>query len=223
MTQWNAWSTSEIEERPGQRPLGATLRAGLLILLATLAACRTPAGIVPPVNPQWEQRRQVLEALDTWSFTASIRVRDEEESHSSRIRWQQREARYQINLWGAFNAGATEITGEPGRVVISQRGEDPIITETPEELVYQELGYELPVSWLDNWLKGIPAPDSPAQTRFGENGQLVDLVQSGWHIQYLGYVEQNPETLPARIRIEKPPLRVDLVRMTWTTGPDGEK
>lgn len=223
MMPWSAWLT-RISLKTCDRPLtiAGALRPGLLILLAALAACRTPAGIAPPVNPEWEQRRQVLEALDNWSFTASIRVRDEEESHSSRLRWQQQGERYQINLWGAFNAGATEIIGEPGQVVISQRGEDPIITETPEELVYRELGYELPVSRLDYWLKGIPAPGDPARTRFGENGQLVELLQSGWTIQYLGYVEQHPETLPARIRIEKPPLRVDLVRMTWTTGVDSD-
>lgn len=224
MMPWNAWS-SRTPLKTHDRPLiiAGLLRPGLLVLLAALTACRTPAGMAPPVNPQWEQRREVLEALDTWSFTASIRVRDEEESHSSRLRWQQQGERYQINLWGAFNAGATEIIGEPGQVIISQRGEDPIITETPEELVYRELGYELPVSRLDYWLKGIPAPDSTARTRFGENGQLVELIQSGWHIQYLGYVEQYPETLPARIRIEKSPLQVDLVRMTWTTGADSDR
>ncbi|MGM0633923.1 MAG: lipoprotein insertase outer membrane protein LolB [Pseudomonadota bacterium] len=191
------------------------------LLLVTITGCRTPAGIAPPVNPEWEQRRAVLEGLRTWSFIGSIRVSDNEESHSSRIRWQQEDDGYRINLWGAFNAGATEIIGEPGQVIISQRGEEPIITETPEELVYRELGYELPVSRLDYWLKGIPVPDLPAETRFGENNQLVELNQSGWRIQYLGYSEQQPETLPARIRIEKPPLQVDLVRMTWDTEHDG--
>ncbi len=222
MMPWTAWPAREtVYNQSTPAPCRRTAACIAALLLVTLAGCRTPAGIAPPVNPEWEQRRAVLESLRTWSFIGSIRVSDDEESHSSRIRWQQQDDGYRINLWGAFNAGATEIIGEPGQVIISQRGEEPIITETPEELVYRELGYELPVSRLDYWLKGIPVPDLPAETRFGEKNQLVELHQSGWRIQYLGYNEHQPETLPARIRIEKPPLQVDLVRMTWDTEHDG--
>jgi len=222
MKPWTAWCASDPAGH-STRDISLSFKSILLLgAFTVLSACRAPAGLAPPVNPQWEQRQQVLRGLEDWSFVASIRVRDGEESHSSRIRWQQRGERYQINLWGAFNAGATEIIGEPGQVIISQRGEQPVVTETPEELVYQELGYELPVSWLDSWLKGVPAPGPRAETRFGENNQLVELNQSDWRIHYLGYVEQHPETLPARIRIEKTPLQVELVRMTWTTGTDSE-
>lgn len=201
--------------------LPGTLGAACITLAsALLAACSTPAGMAPPVNAAWEERRAVLQRITHWQFTGSIRVRDDQESHSSRIRWQQRGNHYRINLWGAFNAGATEITGEPGRVIINQRGAEPITTDTPEELVYRELGYELPVSQLDYWLKGLPVPGRDAGTVFGESGQLVRLQQSGWEIHYLAYADTAPETLPARIRMEKPPLQVDLVRLDWSVGEE---
>jgi len=35
-------------------------------------------------------------------------------------------------------------------------------------------------------------------------------------VQYLGYTNYAAESLPTRIRIEKPPLRLDFVRLDWT-------
>lgn len=169
-----------------------------------------------PVNPDWEQRQQVLRELRHWSFTGSIAVRDEQESHSSRIRWQQMDEHYRINLWGAFNAGATEIVGEPNLVSIQRQGEESLVTDSAETLIYQELGYELPVSRLNYWLKGIPAPDAPSEPEFDDNLQLTRLHQSGWVIDYMGYSQEGNETLPVRIRMQKPPLRVDLLRMNWS-------
>lgn len=172
-----------------------------------------------PVNEDWRQRSEVLEALTLWEFTGRIGVRDDQESHSSRIRWQQRGDEYVINLWGALNVGATEIAGMPGRVVLSQEGEAPLTAVTPEQLVYEQLGYELPVSQLSYWIKGIPAPGVSSAPAFNAENHLVSLEQSGWQIQYLGYTNFETESLPTRIRMEKAPLRLDFVRLDWTLQP----
>jgi len=65
------------------------LKTTLSIVMTSLllAACSGTARIDAPVNPEWEQRRQVLESISSWEFTGSINVRDTNDSHSSRIRW----------------------------------------------------------------------------------------------------------------------------------------
>lgn len=185
-------------------------------LSLALAACSGTARIEAPVNAEWEQRREVLAQISQWEFIGSLNVRDASDAHSSRIRWQQSDDIYQINLWGTFNVGATQIDGRPGEVQIVQQGEDPVFTESPEELLYQELGYELPVTELNYWIKGIPAPGPSSDLQFGETNQLRAFQQVGWQISYLGYTNFGPETLPTRIRIEKAPLRLDLTRLRWT-------
>jgi outer membrane lipoprotein LolB len=180
-----------------------------------LAACSGTARIDAPVNPQWEQRRQVLEGISSWEFTGSINVRDTNDSHSSRIRWRQNDDVYRINLWGTFNVGATQIDGRPGEVIISQQGQDPVVTTSPEELLYQELGYELPVAELNYWIKGIPAPGPRSDMLFGYNNQLMQFFQAGWQIDYMAYTNFGTETLPTRIRMQKTPLRLDLTRLNW--------
>lgn len=195
----------------------AALRCLLPPALALLlAGCAAPLRMEEPVNPEWEQRRQVLSDIEHWAFTGSVSVRDDEESHSSRIRWQQDGPRYRINLWGTFNIGATEINGRPGFVRIEQRGEEPVVTDSPDEMIRQQIGYDLPVEQLDHWIKGIPIPGTPAEPEFGENNQLVRLRQSGWQIEYMAYSNYGPETLPTRIRLYREPLQLDLLRLDWS-------
>ncbi|MDP3517499.1 MAG: lipoprotein insertase outer membrane protein LolB [Pseudohongiella sp.] len=185
-------------------------------LTATLLSCTGTTRMDAPVVSEWDARKAVLESLSQWEFTGSINVRDANEAHSSRIRWRQVNELYRINLWGTFNIGATEINGRPGEVRIEQEGEDPIITETPEQLLYDRIGYELPVTELNFWIKGIPAPGPSQDLSFADNLQLLSFVQDGWRVDYLGYTNFGQETLPTRIRVQKPPLRLDLIRLNWT-------
>jgi outer membrane lipoprotein LolB len=186
------------------------------VLTLLLVSCAGTPRMDAPVNAEWEARRQLLESLSQWEFTGSINVRDANEAQSSRIRWRQQDEAYRINLWGTFNVGATEINGRPGEVRIEQQGEDPIITESPEEMLYQQIGYELPVTELNYWIKGIPAPGASQLLNFADNLQLLSFEQHGWRIDYLGYTNFGRETLPTRIRIQKDPLRLDLIRLSWT-------
>jgi hypothetical protein len=51
---------------------------------------------------------------------------------------------------------------------------------------------------------------------FADNQQLLSFVQAGWRVDYLGYTNFGQQTLPTRIRVQKPPLRLDLIRLNWT-------
>lgn len=188
----------------------------IMTLAGLLAACVSNPRMDAPVNSEWEQRRLLLESLSSWEFTGSINVRDANEAHSSRIRWNQQGELYRINLWGTFNIGATEINGRPGEVRIDQQGEAPIVTESPEEMLYERIGYELPVTELNYWIRGIPAPGPSQALEFADNQQLLSFEQQGWRVEYLGYTNAGRETLPNRIRIQKDPLRLDLIRLNWT-------
>lgn len=190
----------------------------IVVASALISACAAPR-MDAPVNENWQARRNVLAAITTWEFTGRIGVRDEQEAHSSRIRWRQQDNDYVINLWGTLNAGATEITGSPKLVTLQQEGKAALVAATPEELVEEQLGYELPVSQLSYWIKGIPAPGSFGAPSFNEENHLIALQQDGWTVQYMAYTNYDTESLPTRIRIEKAPLRLDFVRLDWTLQP----
>lgn len=187
-----------------------------MFALILLAGCAGTERMDAPVNAAWEQRQQVLNELEEWSIQGSLHVRDNQDSQSARIRWWQQQESFQVNLWGTFNIGATEISGTAERVTVTQAGEPPFISEEPEMLFYEQLGFELPIHYLHYWIKGMPFPDVDAALTFGELNQVTSLNQNGWQVQYLAYTNYGLASLPTRIRLSKSPLRLDLVRLDWT-------
>lgn len=191
--------------------------AGAAALLALLAACAS----APPVaeTGDWPRQRESLEALDAWQFRGRVNVRYENESHTPRILWRQQNRNYNIRLWGSFNAGNTRITGDPDRVVLESDGE-VLSAETPEDLILQQLGYELPVSHLEYWIRGLPAPGGEAALLFNERGQLAGIRQEGWSVSYPDPRQYGEISLPGEMEVLRSAddVRLRFVGLRWTIG-----
>ncbi len=190
-------------------------RGLLLLALTCLSACQS---IAPPAgeNPNWQQLRNQLQALESWQLSGRVNVRYYDESHTPRIQWQQQAQRYHIRLWGTFNAGNTEIDGRPGLVTLEQDGE-VLTANSPEELILEQLGYELPVSHLEYWIKGIPAPTGTAQLEFDELNQLTQLQQDGWSVLYSDMRQYAHLSLPRRVDVSRQEgdVRLRFVGLNW--------
>lgn len=181
-----------------------------------LHAC---SGIAPPAveNSVWSQHQQQLDALAQWQLRGRVNVRYDNESYTPRIQWQQDDRSYKIRLWGTFNAGNTQIEGRPGRVTMEQDG-TVLSARTPEDLILQQLGYELPVSYLEYWIKGLPAPNSRADLTFNELNQLTGLSQDGWTVSYTDPRVYDGIALPRRVEVTRPrdDVRLRFVGLNWT-------
>jgi outer membrane lipoprotein LolB len=120
-------------------------------------------------------------------------------------------------LWGTFNAGNTTIVGKPGFVTLEQDGEQ-VSASSPEQLILDQLGYELPVSYLEHWIKGIPAPQSRADLQFNEVNQLTQLVQDGWTVSFDDPRQYGKVSLPRRVELTRPrnDIRLRFVGLNWT-------
>jgi len=196
--------------------------SGLLTLGILMSACQSSA---PPAleNPDWVQLRTQLQSLDDWALRGRVNVRYYDESHTPRIQWQQSGEQYHIRLWGTFNAGNTEIDGGPGLVTLEQDGE-VLTASSPEDLILQQLGYELPVSHLEHWIKGVPSPVSDAQLNFNELNQLSSLNQDGWSVIYTDMRQYQQLALPRRVDVSRQEgdVRLRFIGLDWTLKSDLE-
>ncbi len=190
----------------------------LLALIGTsvLQAC---SSIAPPAaeNSEWSALRDDLQALNAWQLGGRVNVRYYDEAYTPRIRWQQLNQQYNIRLWGTFNAGNTTIEGRPGFVTIEQDG-NVLTANSPEDLILQQLGYELPVSHLEYWIRGLPAPSSNAELAFNELNQLSQLVQDGWTVSYPDPRQYGEIVLPRRVDMSRAneDVRLRFVGLSWT-------
>ncbi len=192
------------------------LRFSVAILGLLLASCSV---IAPPAveNSEWSALSRDLQDLQSWQLRGRVNVRYDNESHTPRIIWRQENLNYNIRLWGTFNAGNTTIEGRPGFVTLEQ--EDTVLTaNSPEDLILQQLGYELPVSYLEYWIRGLPAPNSQADLAFNELNQLSQLNQDGWTVEYPDPRQYGDISLPRRVDVSRPldDVRLRFVGLNWT-------
>ncbi len=179
-----------------------------------LAACQTAPRLEQ--STAWQIRANQLGELDQWQLQGRVNARYENESHTPRIRWQQNQDNYTIRLWGTLNAGNTLIEGRPGFVTFDQGGEVRTAS-SPESLILEHLGYELPVSQLEYWIKGLPTPDEQHQLELGEFNEVLSMQQSGWTMSYEDYRLFGEYSLPRRIQMSRAErnIRLTFIGLNW--------
>lgn len=188
-----------------------------LVIAAALAACTSAPPALDPGD--WTRLSGDLQALNDWQLRGRVNVRYENESHTPRILWRQQNRDYDIRLWGSFNAGNTLITGGPEGVSLESGGEI-LRADTPEDLILEQLGYELPVSDLEYWIRGLPAPRGEADLRFNELDQLAEIRQDGWSVNYTDPRQYGELSLPGAINMIRAAddVRLRFVGLRWTIG-----
>ena len=191
----------------------------LLALGIILSKCSTTT--IDLSDHNWKDQRALLEKTSDWQLRGRVNVRYQNESYTPRIQWQQQGDSYRIRLWGTFNAGNTVIIGEPKLVTMEHDG-DSITANTPEELVLDNLGYELPISYLEFWVRSLPAPGSDAKLEFSVQKHLSTIKQDGWEIAYLDMRQFDGVILPRRVEITGPRngIRLRFVGLSWTLNTD---
>ena len=187
-----------------------------LIMVGLISGC---TNLAPPAvdNNNWIDQRSQLQDLESWQLRGRVNVRYDNESHTPRIQWQHEDRDYRIRLWGTFNVSNTTLVGRPGFVTFEQDGR-VLTAASPEELILQQLGYELPVSYLEFWIKGIPAPYSLANLEFNELNQLVSINQDGWTVTYTDPRQYGLVTLPRRVEVTRPrnDIRLRFIGLNWS-------
>ncbi|WP_460120912.1 lipoprotein insertase outer membrane protein LolB [Pseudomonas sp. S2_C03] len=164
---------------------------------------------------QWREHKAQLAGIDGWQINGKIGIRAPKDSGSGTLFWLQRQDYYDIRLSGPLGRGAARLTGSPGKVSLEVANQGRYEAPTPEVLLEEQLGWNLPVSHLNWWVRGLPAPDSKSRLTLDTDSRLAKLDQDGWQVEYLSYSEQNGYWLPERIKLHGADLDVTLVIKEW--------
>ncbi len=194
----------------------------LLILLLSGCAQRPPKTPVS-LNQNLLQHQIQVQAIGTWQATGKLGVKTPNDGGSATLRWQQQNTEYQIAFNGPFGQGNMSIEGEPGRVTFSGGNNPPQSAKTAEELMLKNTGWNIPVTQLAHWVRGLPDPATEV-SRYSLNAQglIGELDQAGWKITYGEYINtQNLNDvipMPGRITAEYKEIRLTLLIREWKLG-----
>lgn len=199
--------------------------AALLTLLLSLQGCtlfQTPTAPPPPAGTQvdWVNHMRSLTLLQEWQIQGKIGIRTADDAGSAYIDWSQAQDSFYITLSGPLGQGTTIVSGNPTGARLEQ-SDGTWIAESPDQLVQEHTGWEIPISNLLYWVKGMPAPGSRPATTHNDLGTLATLRQDGWNLTFDQYSPQMGTLLPCRIRIQKDQLRVTLIIKRWQALAEG--
>lgn len=191
-----------------------------LVLLFSLAGCASVREQPGPLNHpvvSWEKRQIALEHLQNWNISAVMAMRTQagNEGGTANLKWQQHQQDYSILLYGPLGADTTKIYGKPGRVFLETADGKKFDASTPELLLAQQTGWQLPVSDLYYWIRGLPAEGSPHRMQFDSSHHLVHLNQSGWTVDYLRYNTVNQIDVPTKLTLENIRLKIKIIINQW--------
>lgn len=201
------------------------LRAGLIGISALLlAACaaQAPRAPLPPLTrtPQANQqhREAVLAQQASWSLQGRVALSNGRDGGSGRIDWQQDGARYDVSLSAPVTRQSWRITGDESHARLEGIAGGPIEGDDPVALLRETTRWDIPVTALASWVRGVPADEARhggADVEFGPDGRLARLEQAGWTVQYSAWQAEGAVELPQRLEASRDEAKVRLVVDVW--------
>ncbi|MDR1057275.1 MAG: lipoprotein insertase outer membrane protein LolB [Coxiellaceae bacterium] len=139
----------------------------------------------PP--PSCQARQVTLQQVTGWDLSGALSVTYNKKGDFAHFTWVQKENCYTINIFGPLNISNIRIVGDANNVTLWQAKKKYIRAKTPEQLIYDQLGWRLPVSNIRYWILAHPVPGKIDAINFDQHGHLVFLRQNGWQIKYFGF------------------------------------
>ncbi len=190
-----------------------------LASLLLLAACATAPGPPAATSADWEALRAALAAETHWSARGKIALRNAGQAESASLDWRQSGRVTRLDLSGPLGFSATTIESDGDHLSI-RRGDDFQRWALDDPELRARNQWQLPLSSLHYWLKGIPAPGAAVDTlEFDPGTNMPSLLrQQGWTVQYGQFELFGGRRLPTRIEVTRDTTRARIILREWDFG-----
>ena len=182
----------------------------LIFCLLILTACSSRQQ--QPNNTNWRQQREKLESVTHWTISGKLAIITAEKKGSTRIRWQQNGDDYDLNLTSLLGTRVMEMHKTGNQVlIIDDQGREYRGVDA-ETLVYRLTGWQMPVSQLPVWIKGLPGN---TDYEINPNGQVTRIKTDDWQMQYQTYQPIDGWMMPEKVTFKGPRTELRLVISDW--------
>ena len=198
------------------------LTLSILIILA-LSACSRQGGLEDPLRTGlWAEQQATAAELSEWNLYARAALRLQGEAYHVNFQWQrQADDHFEILLEAPLGQGVLRVDADgSGRYRLIGPDGRQSVNSSAEALLDNVLGWSLPVSGLDYWVRGMLDPRSQGQYQLDSQGRARSIRQDGWEITYLDYFEDTERpALPRRFNLSSDRLTLKLVIERWQREP----
>ncbi len=190
----------------------------LLAAAWVLTGCQTgpqPKHAADPLGA-WRAHEMRMAEVDKWRITGRIAILTEEQAWNASIRWVQDGDRFRIRLTAPLGQGSIELKGRPGEVEL--RDQDNVVYHAinAEDLLFDTLGWRIPLNGLRFWVRGIPEPNDQMQdVVIDPTGRLKKLSQLGWLVEILRYRGLGGQIVPDKLFMKTNRFSTRLIINHW--------
>lgn len=184
-----------------------------------LVGCSQFGGLYDAQQRQqrWQAQQQALSGVDHWDIHARAAISLEGEAYNIGLRWQRDSDRFSLLLEAPFGQGVFRIDSRPdGSYRLRLPDGQVFSNDSPEALLEEVIGWAIPISGLEYWIRGLPQPNSSYSHRIDSAGRARSIQQDKWTIEYLDFFTQQAHPqLPRKIKLVRNEVTLKLVIERW--------
>jgi len=200
------------------RARGRHLRsAAILITLAALAAC-APVRVreTASTSASMDAREAALAPRTHWQIEAHISVSDGREGGSGDLVWQQNGENYSFTVRAPVTGKTWKLSGDAHQAQLEGVEPQPVRGSDPERLLRERLGWDVPLSALGSWVRGLRAPGPRADVQYDAQNLPAVLVQGGWKIEFRSWFDDSQPPMPRKLFADRGGARVRMAIDNWS-------
>lgn len=152
--------------------------------------------------------------LTRFTLSGRLAIATGAESGSGHIDWEQNLDQYTIRLRAPVSGQSWRLRGDDAGAALEGLRAQTVRGGSAETLLKRELGWDLPVAALRQWVQGRSADPASRMQRDAE-GWPTALDEAGWHIEYRDWHTGFDPPLPGRIEARRGDARVRLAIASW--------
>ena len=183
-----------------------------------IAACSTiPTGETSQAERilLYEAKSGVLAEAQQWALKGRLAINDGENGGSGHLGWQKNGQTSSMNFHGALGRGAWQLKADDNGAVLEWADGKIYRADTVDELLEQRLDWTIPVNALAWWVRGLVAPGKWDLRQLDGHGNIEQLNQLGWSIEYGRYRDAGSVSMPMKLTARRQSYTVRFAIQNW--------
>ena len=186
--------------------------------MVLLSACSSmqPVAVDEQVRVNlYEMRSDQLAGYSDWSMVGRLAVSNSEDGGSGHFSWKRNSGESQMDFHGALGRGAWRLQADTQGAELELADGTVHRADSIDQLVRIQVGWEIPVDELTWWVRGLVAPGGYQERVIDREGNLSELLQNGWTIEFGGYRTFEGMSLPVKLVARQADWKVKLAIRDW--------
>ncbi len=194
--------------------LCVVVTAAAFALLAACAPMRVREN--PATLAAQSTREGALASRLHWTIVAHIAVSNAKDGGSGELEWHQDGASYTFTVRAPVTGKTWKLSGDAGHAVLEGVEQQALTGSDPERLLHERLDWDVPLTDLTAWIRGLRAPDERSAVQYDAQNRPAVIEQAGWKIEYRDWFSDRDPPLPRKVFASRGEARVRVAISQWS-------